>query len=38
MKTNKNFASDNNSGVHPDIMRAMNEVNTGYTIAYGDEP
>ncbi|MCK5077483.1 MAG: low specificity L-threonine aldolase [Calditrichia bacterium] len=35
---NKNFASDNNSGVHPDIMRAMNEVNTGYTIAYGDDP
>ncbi|MCK5076151.1 MAG: low specificity L-threonine aldolase [Calditrichia bacterium] len=37
MKTNKNFASDNNSGVHPEIMNALNKVNEGYTIAYGDD-
>ncbi|MDD2278624.1 MAG: low specificity L-threonine aldolase [Bacteroidales bacterium] len=39
MNQNKRgFASDNNSGVHPNILEAMNSVNHGHTIAYGDDP
>lgn len=34
----RGFASDNNSGVHPNVLRAINEVNQGHTIAYGDDP
>ncbi|MGC9374174.1 MAG: threonine aldolase family protein [Bacteroidales bacterium] len=37
-KNKRGFASDNNSGVHPDIMKAINEANEGHTIAYGDDP
>ena len=29
------FASDNCSGVHPDILRAMTEANHGHVLAYG---
>lgn len=32
------FASDNNAGVHPDIMRALATANAGYLPAYGDDP
>jgi threonine aldolase len=32
------FASDNNAGVHPEIMQALIEANQGHTIAYGDDP
>ena len=39
MKPNKkSFASDNNSGVHPEILRAIEDANQGHTIAYGDDP
>ncbi len=34
----RGFASDNNSGVHPNILKALFEVNEGHTIAYGDDP
>ncbi len=34
----RGFASDNNAGVHPEIIRAIERVNTGHTIAYGDDP
>ncbi len=34
----RGFASDNNSGVHPAILKAIEEVNNGHTIAYGDDP
>jgi len=37
MHINKGFASDNNSGVHPDILAAMGKVNIGHTIAYGND-
>ena len=38
MSENKRgFASDNNSGVHPEIMNAIIEANQGHTIAYGDD-
>jgi threonine aldolase len=29
------FGSDNHSGVHPDILDALRNVNEGYTVAYG---
>lgn len=31
------FGSDNHSGVHPDILKAIVSANKGYTIAYGDD-
>lgn len=34
----RGFASDNNAGVHPDILEAMRSVNNGHVIAYGDDP
>ncbi|HDP75595.1 MAG TPA: low specificity L-threonine aldolase [Bacteroidales bacterium] len=34
----RGFASDNNSGVPPRILQAINAVNQGHTIAYGDDP
>ncbi|MFC2104611.1 threonine aldolase family protein [Bacteroidota bacterium] len=33
----RGFASDNNSGVHPEILKAIIEANEGHTIAYGDD-
>ncbi len=33
----KGFASDNNAGVHPEIISAINEVNIDHTIGYGDD-
>lgn len=38
MKPTKNFASDNNAGVHPEILKAIVEANQGYCLAYGDDP
>ena len=38
MKVRREFASDNNAGIHPDILKAMQEANVGHTIAYGDDP
>jgi threonine aldolase len=35
MKTIKHFASDNCSGVHPRILKAMAAANVGHVIAYG---
>lgn len=34
----RGFASDNNAGVHPEIIKAIQNVNEGHTIAYGDDP
>ncbi len=34
----RGFASDNNAGVHPEILKAIQKVNEGHTIAYGDDP
>ena len=33
----RSFGSDNNSGVHPRIIRALAEANIDHTIAYGDD-
>ncbi len=34
---NKSFASDNYSGVHPRILKAIEEANTGHEISYGED-
>lgn len=38
MKPCRGFASDNNAGVHPDILRALSGANQGHVIGYGDDP
>ena len=35
MKTS--FASDNNSGIHPEILKAIKDANRGHYVAYGDD-
>ena len=37
-KPSRSFASDNNAGVHPEIMQAIAAANDGRVIAYGDDP
>lgn len=34
----KGFTSDNNAGVHPAILQAVAEANTGHAAGYGDDP
>jgi threonine aldolase len=38
MKAKRGFASDNNAGVHPEILEAMGRVNNGHVVSYGDDP
>ncbi len=33
----RGFASDNNAGVHPEILKELERVNTGHTIGYGGD-
>lgn len=37
-QTRRSFASDNNAGVHPELIDAIKEANDGHVIAYGDDP
>jgi len=37
MKPSRSFASDNNAGVHPQVMEALAAANQGHVIAYGDD-
>jgi threonine aldolase len=32
------FASDNNAGAHPKVLEAIQRVNSGHAIGYGDDP
>ena len=34
----RSFGSDNNSGVHPQIMEALTKANDNHALAYGDDP
>ena len=34
----RSFASDNNAGVHPEVIKALAAANEGHVIAYGDDP
>jgi threonine aldolase len=33
----RSFASDNNAGVHPEVIEAIRAANDGHVIAYGDD-
>ena len=33
----KSFASDNNSGIHPQILQAIIDANQGHAVGYGDD-
>ena len=34
----RSFASDNNAGVHPEVIEAIAAANDGHVVAYGDDP
>ena len=38
MKPARSFASDNNAGVHPEVLQAVADANRGHAIGYGDDP
>lgn len=38
MKPTRSFASDNNAGVHPEILKAITRANQGHVVGYGDDP
>ena len=38
MKPSRSFASDNNAGVHPQVLRQLEAVNQGHVVGYGDDP
>jgi threonine aldolase len=38
MKPARSFASDNNAGVHPEILQAIAAANQGHAVGYGDDP
>src|SRR5438874_12715752 len=38
MKATRSFASDNNAGVHPEMLKAISRVNQGHVVGYGDDP
>jgi threonine aldolase len=33
----RGFASDNNAGVHPEILQSIQDANRGHAVAYGDD-
>jgi threonine aldolase len=37
-KATRSFASDNNAGIHPEILAAITRANQGHVVAYGDDP
>jgi threonine aldolase len=39
IKSNKRgFASDNNAGVHPEVLKELQSVNNGHVLGYGSDP
>src|SRR5215470_12704484 len=38
MRPTRSFASDNNAGVHPAVMKAISAANRGHVVGYGDDP
>jgi threonine aldolase len=38
MKPVRSFASDNNAGVHPEIIKAISLANAGHVVGYGADP
>ena len=37
-RVTRSFASDNNAGVHPEVLEAIARVNQGHVVAYGGDP
>ncbi len=37
MSSIRGFASDNNSGVHPEVLNAISKANRGHVVGYGDD-
>lgn len=37
MKPARSFASDNNAGVHPEVLQAIAAANQGHAVGYGDD-
>lgn len=37
MAPSRSFASDNNAGIHPNVLRSIEAANQGHAIAYGDD-
>ncbi len=37
MKPARSFASDNNAGIHPEVLDAIASANHGHTVGYGDD-
>ena len=35
--TTRSFASDNNAGVHPEVLQAIANANDGHVVGYGDD-
>jgi threonine aldolase len=33
----RSFASDNNAGIHPEVLAAIQSANVGHAVAYGDD-
>lgn len=38
MNNPRSFASDNNAGIHPEILQAIVDANVGHCVGYGDDP
>ncbi len=38
VKPSRSFASDNNAGVHTEVIEAIAAANAGHVVAYGDDP
>src|SRR6267142_5080418 len=38
VKPSRSFASDNNAGVHTEVIDAIAAANAGHVVAYGDDP
>jgi threonine aldolase len=38
LSPSRSFASDNNAGVHPEVIEAIAAANAGHVVAYGDDP
>ena len=37
MKPSRTFASDNNAGVHPEILKSIIGANEGHAVGYGED-
>ena len=37
MKPGRSFASDNNAGIHPEVVKAIVATNQGHAVGYGDD-